>query len=41
MTKFDIVEKLAKQLNCDYNQAFDIVYLPEVIYDENDIDNSL
>ena len=41
MDKFTIIENIAKDLNTDYNTAFDLVYCSIAIYDENEIDDGL
>ena len=41
MNKFDIVENAAKELETNYNTAFDLVYCSDVIYDETENDDSL
>ncbi len=41
INKFTIVENTAKELNIDYNTAFDLVYCSDVIYDENETDDTL
>ena len=41
MSKFDMVESLAKKLDCDYDTAFDLVYCADAIYDENETDDAL
>ena len=41
MNKFDEVESLAKELEVDYNTAFDLVYSVDTIYDENETDDTL
>ena len=34
MKKFTIVENIAKNLNIDYNTAFDLVYFSIAIFDD-------
>jgi hypothetical protein len=41
MSKFDVVENVAKELDTDYNTAFDLVYCSDAIYDENETDDAL
>lgn len=41
MNKFDIVENTARELETNYNTAFDLVYCSDVIYDETENDDSL
>lgn len=41
MNKFDVVENTARELETDYNTAFDLVYCSDVIYDETETDDSL
>lgn len=41
VNKLNEVERLAELMECDYNDAFDLVYQTEVIYDENEIDYGL
>ena len=41
MNKFDEVEKLARELNCSYESAWDIVYGSEEYYAEDEIDYGL
>lgn len=41
MNKLDMVEQIAYELKCDYNSAFDLVYMSDVIYDETETDDTL
>ena len=41
MNKLNTVEQVVCELECDYNSAFDLVYLSDVIYDETETDNAL
>ena len=41
MNKFDIVENTTRELETNYNTAFDLVYCSDVIYDETENDDSL
>ena len=41
MNKFDEVENLARELDCSYESAFDIVYGIEAIYEEDEVDYGL
>ena len=41
MNKLQVVETLAKVLECSEELVFDIVYGSDVIYDENEIDYGL
>ena len=41
MNKFEEVLHLAKKLGIDYNEAFDIVYASETLYDESETDDAI
>lgn len=41
MNKLNEVERLAELMDCDYDDAFDLVYQTEVIYGETEIDDAL
>lgn len=41
MDKFNEVENLAKELDCSYELAWDLVHMSDFICDENEIDLGL
>ena len=41
MNKLEAVEHVAKEFEIDYNEAFDIVYMSEIIYEEGETDDAL
>lgn len=41
MNKLEEVEQVEKELEIDYNAAFDLVYVPDVIYEEGETDDAL
>lgn len=41
MNKLDQVEVLSQQLGCSHETAFDLVYCPDFICDENETDDAL
>lgn len=41
MNKFDEVEELARKLECDYDTAWDLVYLSDEIWDDDETDDAL